>query len=61
MNDQFLSTREFGAFLQRPADSIRSALWRDGAVAGVRPVKMGNGRLAWPAAAVLATATKVQR
>ena len=51
--NQFLNTNEVAAILDRPADSIRTSLCRDGSVAGIVPLKQDNGRLRWPATEVL--------
>lgn len=47
-----LTTEEFADALRLKAQSIRAALCRQGHYAGVRPSKLPNGRLLWPADAV---------
>lgn len=32
--------------------SIRTAVWRNGHFNGIKPVKLPNGRLLWPASAI---------
>jgi len=44
-----LTTEQLAAQLGLKAASIRSALCRDGHYFGLRPRKMPNGRLIWPA------------
>lgn len=43
-----LTTEELAQCLRMKAESIRSALCRQGHYGGVRPVKCRNGRLLWP-------------
>lgn len=46
------STGQVAMLLTHAPQSVRSALCRDGAFMGMRPVKLPNGRLLWDAAAV---------
>ncbi|WP_321839701.1 DNA-binding protein [Paraburkholderia bannensis] len=48
-NRRFLSTDELAAQLGLRPQSLRKRYCQTGAYFGVRPVKMANGRLAWPA------------
>jgi hypothetical protein len=43
-----LSTDAFAARQQVQPQSVRSAVCRTGHYFGVRPLKLANGRLAWP-------------
>ena len=43
-----LSAEQFAALNQVKAQSIRARLCRTGSYFGVRPVKLANGRLAFP-------------
>ena len=47
-----ISTEELAALLRLKPQSLRAALCRDGHYFGLRPRKMPNGRLLWPADAV---------
>lgn len=47
-----LSTEEFAAQLTLRPQSIRKRYCQTGAYFGVRPVKLPNGRLMWPADSV---------
>lgn len=47
-----ISTEELAALLRLKPQSLRAALCRDGHYFGVRPRKLPNGRLLWPADAV---------
>lgn len=47
-----ISTEELAALLRLRPQSLRAALCRDGHYFGLRPRKMPNGRLLWPADAV---------
>jgi hypothetical protein len=49
---EFYSTEEFGRSLKIKAQSIRHSLCKNGAYLGIRPRKLPNGRLLWPAAEV---------
>lgn len=44
-----ISTEELAALLRLKPQSLRAALCRDGHYFGLRPRKMPNGRLLWPA------------
>jgi hypothetical protein len=48
----FLSTEEFAEQLTIRPQSIRKRYCQTGGYFGVRPVKMPNGRLMWPADAI---------
>lgn len=49
---QTIQTAAFARQLgYRPA-SIRTAVWRNGHFNGIKPIKLPNGRLLWPADAV---------
>ncbi len=43
------SAEQFAALNQVKAQSVRARLCRTGSYFGVVPVKLANGRLAWPA------------
>lgn len=47
-----ISTEELAGLLRLKAQSLRAALCRDGHYFGLRPRKLPNGRLLWPADAV---------
>lgn len=47
-----LSAEQFAALNQVKAQSVRARLCRTGSYFGVRPLKLINGRLAWPAVQV---------
>lgn len=47
-----LSTEQAAAALHVRPQTLRSAICRDGHYCGLRPVKLPNRMLAWPAAAV---------
>ena len=47
-----LSTELAAAALHIKAQTLRAALCRDGHYFGIRPVKLANGRLAFPAVQV---------
>lgn len=49
MSTAFLRTTKIAADLDCKPASILTALWRNGHFNGVRPVKLPNGRLLWPA------------
>jgi len=46
------SAEQFAAENQVKAQSVRARLCRTGSYFGVRPLKLANGRLAWPAVQV---------
>lgn len=48
------SCEQFAALNQVAAQSVRARLCRTGSYFGVRPVKLANGRLAFPAVQVAA-------
>lgn len=50
--DYKLSADQFAAINQVKAQSVRARLCRTGSYFGVRPLKLANGRLAWPAVQV---------
>lgn len=48
-------TIQTSAFAQRlgyKSASIRTAVWRNGHFNGIKPIKLPNGRLLWPADSV---------
>ena len=47
-----ISTEELAGLLRLKPQSLRAALCRDGSYFGLRPRKLPNGRLLWPADAV---------
>lgn len=47
-----ISTEELAALLRLKPQSLRAALCRDGHYFGLRPRKLPNGRLLWPADAI---------
>jgi hypothetical protein len=47
-----LSAEQFAALNQVVAQSVRARLCRTGSYFGVRPLKLANGRLAWPSVQV---------
>ena len=47
-----LSAEQFAALNQVKAQSVRARLCRTGSYFGVRPVKLANGRLAFPSVQV---------
>lgn len=50
-----LSTREFAALNQVQAASVISRLSKFGTYHGIRPVRLANKRLLWPATLALST------
>ncbi|MCJ8501031.1 hypothetical protein [Desulfatitalea alkaliphila] len=50
--NQYLPTSKFAESLGVKNDSVRRGLCVKGHYLGVRPVKLPNGRLMWPAKAV---------
>ncbi|OMQ60668.1 DNA-binding protein [Burkholderia pseudomallei] len=51
-NRDFLSTDEFAAVMAVDPQSIRKRYSSDGSYHGVRPIKLPNRRVLWPAEAV---------
>ncbi len=47
-----LSADQFATLNQVKAQSVRARLCRTGSYFGIRPLKLANGRLAWPAVQV---------
>jgi len=47
-----LSAEQFAALNQVKSKTVRARLCRTGSYFGVRPLKLANGRLAWPAVQV---------
>lgn len=47
-----LSAEQFANLNQVKSQSVRARLCRTGSYFGVRPLKLANGRLAWPAVQV---------
>lgn len=52
MQNQNITTEAFAGSLGLKPQSIRAALCRDGHYFGIRPSKLPNGRLLWPADSV---------
>jgi hypothetical protein len=48
-NNKFYSTKEFAELLRIGPNTIRRSLCVNGHYLGVRPVKLANRRLVWPA------------
>lgn len=48
-NPAYYSTDEYAAFMRIKSDSIRRALCINGHYLGVKPLKLPNKRLLWPA------------
>lgn len=49
-----LSAEQFAILNQVKPQSVRARLCRTGSYFGIRPLKLANGRLAWPAVQVAA-------
>jgi hypothetical protein len=49
---QTIQTATFAKRIGYKAASIRTAVWRNGHFNGLKPAKLPNGRLLWPADAV---------
>ena len=47
-----LSAEQFASLNQVKSQSVRARLCRTGSYFGIRPLKLANGRLAWPAVQV---------
>ncbi len=47
-----LSAEQFASLNQVKPQSVRARLCRTGSYFGIRPLKLANGRLAWPAVQV---------
>lgn len=47
-----LSAEQFASLNQVKSQSVRARLCRTGSYFGVQPLKLANGRLAWPAVQV---------
>lgn len=47
-----LSAEKFAALNQVKPQTVRARLCRTGSYFGIRPLKLANGRLAWPAVQV---------
>lgn len=47
--ENFLSTNEIAEKLKVKPDSVRHGLCADGHYLGIRPIKLSNRRLMWPA------------
>ncbi|WP_156437266.1 DNA-binding protein [Burkholderia sp. RF2-non_BP3] len=60
-DSEFLTTREFSAIVRTKPAHIRRVVERDGEYLGVRPVKLPNQRLLWPAQHVRALLTPQPR
>lgn len=48
-----LSAEQFASLNQVKSQSVRARLCRTGSYFGIRPLKLANGRLAWPAVQVV--------
>jgi len=49
---QTIQTAAFAQRLGYKPASIRTAVWRNGHFNGIKPIKLPNGRLLWPADSV---------
>lgn len=49
---QTIQTAAFAQRLGYKSASIRTAVWRNGHFNGIKPIKLPNGRLLWPADSV---------
>lgn len=49
MSDEFMSTESFASAVGVKPQTLRAALSRNGHYYGIRPVKMPNRLLRWPA------------
>ncbi|MCK0510792.1 DNA-binding protein [Aromatoleum buckelii] len=49
---QTIQTATLAKATDRKPASIRTAVWRNGHFCGIKPFKLPNGRLLWPADAV---------
>lgn len=47
-----IQTSTLAELVDRKASSIRTAVWRNGHFCGIKPHRLPNGRLLWPADAV---------
>lgn len=47
-----LSAEQFATLNQVKSQTVRARLCRTGSYFGIRPLKLANGRLAWPAVQV---------
>ncbi|SIQ11329.1 hypothetical protein SAMN05421829_102335 [Aromatoleum tolulyticum] len=52
MQQQLITTVTLAKAVDVKPASIRTALWRHGHYCGLRPIRLENGRLRWPADAV---------
>jgi hypothetical protein len=46
---QTIQTATLARATDRKPASIRTAVWRNGHFCGIKPIKLPNGRLLWPA------------
>lgn len=52
MQQQLITTATLASQIDRRPASIRTAVWRNGHFCGLKPARLPNGRLLWPADAV---------
>lgn len=48
-SNQYFTTEQFAELMQGKPNSIRYRLCKFGSYFGIKPVKLPNGRLLWPA------------
>ncbi|MBN8283755.1 DNA-binding protein [Zoogloea sp.] len=52
MQTKHFPTSTFAKSIGYQSASIRTAVWRNGHFNGIKPIKLPNGRLLWPADSV---------
>ena len=52
MQQPLITTATLARQIDRQPASIRTAVWRNGHFCGLKPARLPNGRLLWPADAV---------
>ncbi len=52
MQQHLITTATLARQIDRRPASIRTAVWRNGHFCGLKPARLPNGRLLWPADAV---------
>lgn len=52
MQTELFPTSTFAKRIGYQSASIRTAVWRNGHFNGIKPIKLPNGRLLWPADSV---------
>jgi hypothetical protein len=52
MQQHLITTATLAKQIDRQPASIRTAVWRKGHFCGLKPARLPNGRLLWPADAV---------